>query len=129
MELKPKKILLMEDEKLLSKALELKLAHEGFVVNTLPSGEGSISLLESGEFFLVICDLMMPKVDGFDVLQMAKDKNIKVPIIILTNLGQAEDEKKVRDLGAVNFFIKADTPLSKIVSYVKEIYKTTGQII
>ncbi len=119
MEKLPKKILIIEDEKLLSKALELKLSHEGFLVETLPNGENAISLLETGQFFLVICDLMMPKVDGFDVLNMLKEKDIKVPVIILTNLSQTEDEKKVLDLGAVGFFIKSDTPLSKIVDFIK----------
>jgi DNA-binding response OmpR family regulator len=120
MEPTPKKILILEDEKPLARALELKLAHEGFKVVSLPSGEGAISLLEKGSFSLVICDLVMPKVDGFQILQAVKEKNINVPVIILTNLSQAEDEKRVREQGAKEFFIKSDTPLSKIVSYVKE---------
>ena len=121
MEEKPKKILIIEDEKALCRALELKLTHEGFLVKTLFNGEGFIPMIQSDNFSLIVCDLIMPKVDGFEVLQMIKDNNINVPIIILTNLSQPEDEKKVRDLGATNFLIKSDTPLMKIIENIKEI--------
>lgn len=115
-----KKILILEDEKPLARALELKLSREGYEVSTLPNGEGAVSLLETGEYSILICDLVMPKVDGFYVLEEIKEKKIKVPIkIVLTNLSQVEDEKRVRSLGATEFFIKSDTPLSKIVEYVK----------
>ena len=121
MDKQPKKILIIEDEKPLARALELKLAHEGFEVMNLQNGEGFIPLLEKENFFLIVCDLIMPKLDGFQVLETIKDKELKIPIIILTNLSQAEDEKRVRELGATQFFVKSDTPLSKIVSYIKEI--------
>ncbi len=116
----PKKILILEDEKPLARALELKLTHEGFEVKNISNGEEVVSLVEKENFALIICDLMMPKVDGFQVLQMLKDKSIKTPVIILTNLSQVEDEKRVRELGAVDFFVKSNTPLSKIVEYVKQ---------
>lgn len=115
-----KKILIIEDEKPLARALELKLMHEGFEVKILPNGEGAISLIETERFSFLICDLVMPKVDGFDILREIKEKNIKIFVIVLTNLSQTEDEKRVRELGANEFFIKSDTPLSKIVSFIKE---------
>lgn len=115
-----KKILILEDEKPLARAMELKLGHEGYEVKTLSCGEGAVSLLETGEYGILICDLVMPKIDGFQVLQDIKENKIKIPIkIVLTNLSQAEDEKRVRALGATEFFVKSDTPLSKIVEYVK----------
>lgn len=117
----PKKILIIEDEKPLARALELKLIHEGFLVEVLPNGEGFIPMLEGKIFSLIICDLIMPKVDGFQILQMMKDKKIKIPIIVLTNLSQPEDEKRVRGLGATDFLIKSDTPLLKIIEKVKEL--------
>lgn len=120
MENKNKKILIIEDEKPLARALELKLSHEGFSVETLSNGESAISLLKKEEFSFVICDLVMPKVDGFEILQQIKENNIKIVVIVLTNLSQPEDEKRVRALGASEFFIKSDTPLSKIVTYIKE---------
>ncbi len=115
-----RKILILEDEKPLARAMELKLIHEGYEVKTLPSGEGAVDLLSKENFGLLICDLVMPTVDGFQVLEGIKEKNLKIPtIVVLTNLSQAEDEKRVRALGATDFLIKSETPLSKIVEYVK----------
>src|SRR3989338_5499066 len=114
------KILIIEDEKPLARALELKLAHEGFEVKNLSDGEEVLSTLEKENFSLVISDFVMPKVDGFRVLQMLKDKQVKIPVIILTNLSQGEDDKRARELGATEFFIKSNTPIAKIVEYIKQ---------
>ena len=115
-----KKILIIEDEKPLARALELKLTHEGYEVKTLTNGEGIMPVLEEDHFSLIVCDLVMPKVDGFQVVKNIKDNKIDVPIIILTNLSQTEDEKRMRDLGVAGFFVKSDTSLAKIVDYIKE---------
>lgn len=121
METNAKKILIMEDEKSLLRALELKLSHEGFITKALSSGEGFLSLVESDNFSLIVCDLIMPKVDGFEILKIMKENNIDIPVIILTNLSQPEDEKRVRELGAKNFFVKSDTPLLTIVENIKKL--------
>lgn len=115
-----KKILIIEDERSLLRALELKLSHEGFTTKTLPNGEELLSVLKSDSFSLIISDLMMPKVDGFDVLALLKENAISIPVIILTNLSQPEDERKVMELGAKKFFVKSDTPLSTIIENVKQ---------
>lgn len=120
MESTQKKILIVEDEKPLARALELKLSHEGFSVKTLNDGEGVISLLQSEDFSMIICDLVMPKVDGFHIIQSIKEKEIKIPVIVLSNLSQPEDEKRVLEMGATHFFVKSDTSLSKIIDYIKE---------
>lgn len=120
MEPTSKKILIIEDEKQLARVLEIKLVREGFQVTNVPSGETALPLIETGNFSLIICDLMMPKVDGFQVLEFVKSKNITTPVIVLTNLSQPEDEKRARELGAVEFLIKSDTPLLKIVELIKE---------
>jgi DNA-binding response OmpR family regulator len=120
MEEKKKKILIIEDEKSLSRALELKLIHEGFEVETLPNGENVLLTLQKTSFSLVVCDLMMPKINGFEVLQNLQDNKVKIPVIILTNLSQAEDEKRVKELGAIDFIIKSDTPISEVVEKIKQ---------
>lgn len=120
MESVAKKILIIEDEKPLARALELKLTHEGFQVINISNGEVALPLLEKERFSLIICDLMMPKVDGFQVLEFVKNKNIKTSVVVLTNLSQEEDEKRVRALGASEFFVKSNTSIAKIVDYVKE---------
>jgi DNA-binding response OmpR family regulator len=114
-----KKILVIEDETPLARALELKLTHEGFEVKTASNGELALLCLKSEKFSLIICDLILPKVDGFQVLEFIKDSKIKTPVLVLTNLSQAEDEKRVLALGASDFFIKSNTPIAKIVEHVK----------
>ncbi len=115
-----KKILILEDEKPLAHALELKLTHEGFDVVTTDNGELGLSLLEKEKFDLVLSDLIIPGVDGFGVLETIKNKKMKVPVIVMTNLNQEEDKQRAFDLGAVEFFVKSDSTLSEIVEGVKK---------
>lgn len=114
-----KKILILEDEKPLAHALELKLTHEGFDVVTTDNGEMGVSILEKEKFDLVLSDLIMPGVDGFGILEAIKTKKINVPVIVMTNLNQEEDKKRAYDLGAVDFFVKSNSTLSEIVEGVK----------
>lgn len=115
-----KKILILEDEKPLAHALELKLTHEGFEVTTSDNGEAGISLLEKEKFDLVITDLILPGVDGFGVLETIQTKKLHVPVIVMTNLNQEEDKKRAHDLGAIDFFVKSNSTLSEIVEGVKK---------
>jgi len=115
-----KKILILEDEKPLAHALELKLTHEGFDVVTTDNGETGLSILEKEKFDLVLSDLIIPGIDGFGVLEAIQTKKIKVPVIIMTNLNQEEDKKRASDLGAVDFFVKSNSTLSEIVEGVKQ---------
>jgi len=118
-----KKILIIEDEKPMARAMELKLTHAGFGVTVAFNGEEGLMHLEKGIFDLILCDLVMPKADGFKVLGTLKEKNSKTPVMILTNLSQEEDEKRARALGASEFFIKSDTPIAVIVERVTEFLK------
>lgn len=116
-----KSILIVEDEKPMARALKLKLTHEGLDATAVFDGEEALKLLKSKKFDLLILDLVIPKVDGFEVLAEMKAKNIKVPTIVTSNLSQAEDEEKVMALGAEEFFIKSNISISDVVSHVKAI--------
>ena len=118
-----KKILIIEDEKPMARALELKLTHAGFQTVNASNGELGLKLLEKESFDLIVSDLMMPLVNGFKVLETMKEKNIQTPVIILTNLNQEEDEKRVRTLGAKDFFVKSNTPIAVIVDRVALLLK------
>jgi DNA-binding response OmpR family regulator len=118
-----KKILVIEDEKPLLHALELKLAHEGFEVTATGSGQEGIDFLNKETFALILTDLITPGLDGFKVLETVLEKKIKTPVIVMTNLNQEEDRKRATDLGAVNFFVKSNSTISEIVESVK---KTIG---
>jgi DNA-binding response OmpR family regulator len=119
-ETKKKKILIIEDEKPLAHALELKLTREGFEVITTSSGEEGIELLNKDAFALVLTDLIIPGQDGFRVLETLQSKKGKFPVIVMTNLNQEEDKKRATDLGATNFFVKSSTTISEIVEAVKK---------
>lgn len=116
-----KKILIIEDEKPMAQLLKSTLEHEGFVVKNTINGKEGLLLLSKETFNLILLDLVIPRVDGFEVLKELKEKKITTPIMVLTNLGQSEDEKKARDLGALEFFIKADISMTDIIKKVKDL--------
>lgn len=118
-----KKILIVEDEKPIAKAMELKLNSSGFSAKAVGNGEEALSSLEKEAFDLLIVDLVMPKLDGFGLLEALKEKGITTPIIVSSNLSQDEDFKKAKELGAVDYFIKSNTPISEIIEHVQNILK------
>jgi len=121
--MKSPKILIIEDEKTLSRALELKLTHAGFVTESAFNGEDGVKLIAKGPCSLILLDLIMPKMDGFGVLAVIKEKQIKTPVLVLTNLSQQNDIKRAKEFGVKEFFIKSNTPIATIVDRVKEILK------
>ncbi len=120
---KPKKILIIEDEKTLALALEMKLTRAGFEVKTVFNGEEGIALLQEETFALIFLDLIMPKMGGFMVLENLKIKKIKTPVMILTNLSQENDIKRTKEFGVKEFFIKSNTPIGTIVERVMKLLK------
>ena len=70
----------------------------------------------------MLLDLIMPEMDGFAVLEALRQKGNKMPVIVLSNLGQDEDKQKALALGATDYFVKANTPILEIVTKVKSIH-------
>lgn len=114
------KILVCDDEQAISHALELKLGHEDFDVVTAENGDECLAAMSKDKFDLVLLDLVIPKKDGFDVLEELRRRGSKVPIIIISNLGQEEDIKRVKDLGVKQYLIKSNSSIVDIVNKVKE---------
>lgn len=114
-----KRILVVEDEKPIAKALELKLTKEGFHTRSVSNGEEALQVLGQEPYDLVLLDLVMPKLDGFKVLERMHAQKHSMPVFVLSNLGQEEDIKRARQLGAREFFVKSDIPISEVVSHVK----------
>lgn len=114
-----KRILVVEDEKPIAKALELKLTHSGFDVTVAGDGENALEISLHRNFDLILLDLIMPKMDGFEVLTKLKERHSNIPIIVTSNLGQKEDMEKVKELGAIEYFVKSNTPIATIVNYIK----------
>jgi len=121
-----KKILIADDEVPIAKALEMKLNNSGYEAKAVFDGQEVVDRLASGEKYdLLILDLIMPKLDGFGVLQIIKDK-YKIPTLVASNLGQSEDINKAKELGAVDFLTKAEVSLTQIVQKVKNILQDNG---
>lgn len=114
-------VLVVEDEKPLAHALEMKLKHEGYTVKTVMNGEEAIAELKNPGYGMMLLDLIMPRVDGFTVLNEMKSKGISMPVIVLSNLGQEEDRTKAKELGAADYFVKSNTPIADIVTRVKSL--------
>ncbi|MFA4942419.1 MAG: response regulator [Patescibacteria group bacterium] len=119
----PKKVLLADDEKAIAKALSLKLAKVGFVVDIAVNGVEAIEKAKAGKFDIIVLDLIMPEKDGFAVLEYLKENKITTPVLVASNLSQEEDLKRAQDLGAVDYFVKSNMSLQEIVDNIKKVLK------
>ena len=107
-----KNILIVDDEAILARALELKLQKVGFGVFVVNNGLQAIKAIKKQSFDLILLDILMPEMDGWEVLSALKGKGLK--IIVTSNLGQLEDISKAKTLGAIDFLVKSNTSLSQI---------------
>ncbi|MEY4723714.1 MAG: hypothetical protein RLZZ324_1227 [Candidatus Parcubacteria bacterium] len=120
----PLKIVIVEDDKFLQKILATKFVKEGFDVRTAGDGEEALRVVTEAPPDMVLLDLILPKISGFEVLTELKTRPTTkdVPVVVLSNLGQDEDKARAKALGAVDFMVKADFSINEVVSKVKELY-------
>lgn len=118
-----KSVLIIEDDFYVTRAYSIKLEKEGVNVLSVSDGE------EASDFFkknnpsnLVILDLMLPKKSGFEVLSelRANNKWKNIPVIVLSNIGAQEDVQKIKDLGVIEYLVKADIGIDEVVEKVKK---------
>jgi DNA-binding response OmpR family regulator len=114
-----KRILIVEDEKPLAHALELKMTHEGYETTVASTGSEGLKEAVSGTYDLILLDLILPEVDGFAILEALKEKKAVPVVIILSNLGQDEDRKRAEEYGVEKYLVKSNIPLADIVNVVK----------
>lgn len=119
------KILLIEDDKMLSDMYAAKFTKAGHTVSQADNGAKGLKMAKDEKPDIVLLDIIMPKMDGFATLKgIRKDANIKdVPVILLTNLGQEEDIKKGKELGADDYYIKANHTPTEVVEKVEDLLK------
>lgn len=117
------KILIVEDETALLYALKAELSHNGFEILEAMDGEKGLRILEQQKPDIVILDLLLPGIDGFEVLKRMKSKNEtkNIPVIILTNLGDKESIEKGKALGANDYLIKTDYTLEEVINKLKNL--------
>jgi CheY-like chemotaxis protein len=120
-----KMILIIEDDAFISRAYTHKFKAEGYIVHSAANGEEGFTLLKKHKPNLVLLDLIMPVMDGYDFLEAkSKDKSVAdIAVVVLTNLGQQEDEEKVKSYGVKDFYVKADTSFIEIMEIVKKYIK------
>lgn len=117
-------VMVVEDNDLISKVYQAKFAKEGFEVSLAYDGEEAIRKITDEKPDIILLDLMIPKKDGFGVLEdIKKIPNLaKIPVIVLSNLGQQKDKERALFLGANEYLIKVDTSIQSIID------KTRGYI-
>ena len=100
------RILLAEDEKSMSKALTVILTKNNYSVDAVFDGEEALSYILTGDYDLIILDVMMPKMDGFEVVRRIRAKGIAIPVMMLTAKSQTDDKVEGLDLGANDYLTK-----------------------
>jgi len=120
-----KKILIVEDDKFLRELIARKLIAENYEIIEAIDGEEGLKKIKEEKPDLVLLDLILPGIDGFEVLSKMKDDPAlaSIPVIILSNLGQREDLEKGLKLGAVDYLVKAHFTPNEIIEKVKQALK------
>ena len=123
------RILLIEDDRFLRKAAEAALRRQGFSVLTAADGEEGLRLARSELPDLVLLDLIMPGLQGFEVLKLLKgeDTTSGIPVMILSNLGQDSDVKSAMEAGAADYLIKANLALDVLIDRVKALFEARAR--
>lgn len=120
MEKKDTKILIVEDDIMLNKIYQTKFSLLGYQVLAAYDGEEGLAMMRAHHPNLVLLDLMLPKKNGFEVLEAAKqDMTIsRIPVILLSNLGQEADIRRGMELGAADFLVKSNVKLETVVDKI-----------
>jgi len=121
-----KKILIIEDDSFLSEMYSTKLIQEGFETEIAINGKQGMDKIKNIKPDLILLDIVLPKMDGFEILEsVKKDSKLKnIPIVLLTNLGQKNEIEKGLLLGADEYIIKAHFTPTAVVTKIKEILKS-----
>lgn len=117
------KILIVEDDMYINKMYQLKLNLEGYQVEIAENGRVGVDKTKSFKPDIILLDILMPEMDGFEVLKTVKgDKASKsIPILIMSNLGQEDHIQKGKELGAVGYIVKTQYTPAKVVETIKEV--------
>ena len=118
---KQKKILLVEDDDSLASVYLTRFEAEGFVVKRVPNGEDALASALEFKPDLILLDVMMPKVSGFDVLDILRNtpETANVQVVMLTALSQESDQKRAEELGVDDYLVKSQVVIADVVDRVK----------
>lgn len=118
---KPKKVLLVEDDDSLASVYMTRLEAEGFDIRRVPNGEEALAAAMEYHPDLILLDVMMPKVSGFDVLDILRNtpETANVKIVMLTALSQESDRQRANELGVDDYLVKSQVVIADVVERVK----------
>ena len=121
-----KRILFIEDESALQKTFGEVIRQEGYEMISALDGEIGLKLAKAKKPDLILLDLILPKVNGFEVLKELKEngETKDIPIIVLTNLEGIGDVEKALELGATTYLVKAQYKLEEVVDKIKKALKS-----
>ena len=115
------RIIVADDDRMFQKVAETTLRRQGYDVTTASDGEEALQLIRSERPDMIVLDLIMPKLQGFDVLTILKQDALTsaIPVIVLSSLTQEQDKQEAMDLGAVAYFNKTTFSMSELVKQVE----------
>lgn len=121
-DVRAKRILLVEDDDALAGVYLVRLQAEGFDVKRVSNGEEALAATVSFRPDLILLDIMMPKVSGFDVLDILRNspEGSNVKIVVLTALSQESDKKHAEELGADDYLVKSQVVITDVIARVKK---------
>ncbi len=127
-DIKQKLILIVEDDDNLAAVYETRLQAEGFATKRAPNGEDALAVALAAKPDLVLLDVMMPKVSGFDLLDILRNtpETQNVKIVMLTALSQDSDKQRAMSLGVDDYLIKSQVVIADVVNRIREILKATA---
>jgi len=119
------KILVIEDDSFLISLEVNKLTKSGYEVISASNGTQGMKKIEESGISLILLDLMLPDIDGFEILKKIREntKTKKIPVIVFSNLSEEKDIKKAEDLGVSQFMVKSNFTLDELIERVKKILK------
>lgn len=117
------RLLLIEDDRFLRKAAEVMLRKQGFEVFTAPDGEAGVEAALQHLPTAILCDLIMPKMQGFQVIEHLKQdpRTAAIPVIVMSNLGQESDVQRAMDAGATAYVVKSNVALQELGDRVRAV--------
>ncbi|MDD5693400.1 MAG: response regulator [Patescibacteria group bacterium] len=121
------KVLIIEDDRYISKMYQLKLSLDGMDVQVADNGRIGVEKVKEFKPEIILLDILMPELDGYEVLKIIKnDSETKnIPVLILSNLGQEDHIQKGLQLGAAGYIVKSQYTPSKVVDKIKEVLDGT----
>ena len=116
------KIAIIEDDAVISQMYRMKFEADGFEVQLANNGKRGVAMVQAFAPDLILMDLQMPEMGGAEALAVIRKNEWgkDIPVIILTNLGQEESPKEIRDLGIHSYIVKAELTPRQVVQRVKE---------